>query len=189
MKKFLSAVCTTILSLTVGFTSVAPSFAAPMQPVAIDVGSNIEQVRDHGHRPRPPHHAGNNRPRPPHHAGNYRPRPPHYAGNHRPRPPHHAGNYRPRPPKYRPGYWNGHNGYRYYRDGYRRHSDGWWYPLAAFAAGAVIGGAVANQPTVAPAYGSRHVNWCANKYRSYRAYDNTFQPYNGPRQQCYSPYS
>ncbi|MBZ9743302.1 MULTISPECIES: BA14K family protein [unclassified Mesorhizobium] len=34
-----------------------------------------------------------------------------------------------------------------------------------------------------------HVQWCYNRYRSYRAYDNTFQPYNGPRQQCYSPYS
>ncbi|MBZ9684006.1 BA14K family protein [Mesorhizobium sp. B2-5-9] len=34
-----------------------------------------------------------------------------------------------------------------------------------------------------------HVQWCYNRYRSYRAYDNTFQPYNGPRQQCWSPYS
>jgi hypothetical protein len=33
-----------------------------------------------------------------------------------------------------------------------------------------------------------HVRWCYNRYRSYRAYDNTFQPYNGPREQCYSPY-
>lgn len=43
----------------------------------------------------------------------------------------------------------------------------------------------------APRYdlSSAHVRWCENRYRSYRAYDNTFQPYNGPRQQCYSPYS
>ncbi|MFN3548184.1 MAG: BA14K family protein [Mesorhizobium sp.] len=34
-----------------------------------------------------------------------------------------------------------------------------------------------------------HVNWCHNRYRSYRAWDNTFQPYNGPRRQCWSPYS
>ena len=34
-----------------------------------------------------------------------------------------------------------------------------------------------------------HVNWCYSQYRSYRAYDNTFQPYNGPRRPCYSPYS
>lgn len=34
-----------------------------------------------------------------------------------------------------------------------------------------------------------HVQWCYDRYRSYRAYDNTFQPYNGPRRQCWSPYS
>ncbi|MFC5387448.1 BA14K family protein [Aquamicrobium segne] len=33
-----------------------------------------------------------------------------------------------------------------------------------------------------------HVNWCYNRYRSYRAWDNSFQPYNGPRRQCRSPY-
>ncbi|HHP6709089.1 TPA: BA14K family protein [Acinetobacter baumannii] len=26
-------------------------------------------------------------------------------------------------------------------------------------------------------------------YRSYRAYDNTYQPYDGPREQCWSPYN
>ncbi|MEJ6784416.1 BA14K family protein [Aminobacter sp. Piv2-1] len=36
---------------------------------------------------------------------------------------------------------------------------------------------------------SAHVRWCYNRYRSYRAWDNTFQPYVGPRQQCWSPYS
>lgn len=33
-----------------------------------------------------------------------------------------------------------------------------------------------------------HVSWCYDRYRSYRAYDNTFQPYHGPRRQCRSPY-
>lgn len=33
-----------------------------------------------------------------------------------------------------------------------------------------------------------HVAWCHDRYRSYRAWDNSFQPYHGPRQQCYSPY-
>jgi hypothetical protein len=36
--------------------------------------------------------------------------------------------------------------------------------------------------------GSAHVRWCYNRYRSYRAWDNTFQPYHGPRRQCRSPY-
>lgn len=34
-----------------------------------------------------------------------------------------------------------------------------------------------------------HYDWCYARYRSYRAADNTFQPYNGPRRQCLSPYS
>lgn len=39
------------------------------------------------------------------------------------------------------------------------------------------------------ARGSRHVRWCHNRYKSYRAWDNTFQPYKGPRKQCWSPYN
>lgn len=89
-------------------------------------------------------------------------------------------------------YYNGHRGYNYYRPGYTYYN-GWWFPGAAFAAGAVIGGALAAPPAVRygpppGAYGSGHVQWCASQYRSYRASDNTFQPYNGPRQQCISPY-
>jgi BA14K-like protein len=40
----------------------------------------------------------------------------------------------------------------------------------------------------APVAGNTHVRWCYARYRSYRAWDNSFQPYNGPRRQCYSPY-
>ncbi|OWV94160.1 BA14K family protein [Rhizobium sp. R693] len=36
--------------------------------------------------------------------------------------------------------------------------------------------------------GNAHTRWCYARYRSYRAYDNTFQPYYGPRQACVSPY-
>lgn len=40
-----------------------------------------------------------------------------------------------------------------------------------------------------PGYGvaNTHIAWCAAHYRSYRPSDNTFQPYNGPRQECISP--
>ncbi|WEZ85389.1 BA14K family protein (plasmid) [Rhizobium sp. 32-5/1] len=31
--------------------------------------------------------------------------------------------------------------------------------------------------------------WCANRYRSYRASDNTYQPYSGGRRQCEPPFS
>jgi len=77
----------------------------------------------------------------------------------------------------------GHRGHRNKRRGYRRHSDGWWYPLAAFGAIAA-GSAIANSAD----RGSRHEEWCEERYRSYRVWDNTFQPYNGPRKECNSPY-
>lgn len=84
-------------------------------------------------------------------------------------------------------YWNGHRGYREYRRGYRRHGD-FWFPLAAFATGALITGAIINNQNRVYRGGDAHVQWCYDRYRSYRARDNTFQPYDGPRQQCYSPY-
>lgn len=34
-----------------------------------------------------------------------------------------------------------------------------------------------------------HVQWCYDRWRSYRAYDNSYQPNYGPRRQCISPYS
>ncbi|MBZ9674057.1 BA14K family protein [Mesorhizobium sp. ES1-3] len=80
-------------------------------------------------------------------------------------------------------YWHGHRGYRHHRPGYRRYN-GWWFPPAAFALGAIIGGAIdRNGPAI-----NRHVRWCYDHYRSYRASDNTFQPYHGPRRECRSPY-
>jgi hypothetical protein len=106
---------------------------------------------------------------------------------------HGYGGYYGRGGYYRRGWYGGYRGYPYYREGYRRWNDGYWYPLAAFGAGAIIGGAIASQPRYvepAPSNGinPRHYEWCANRYRSYRAFDNTFQPNNGPRQQCLSPY-
>lgn len=98
-----------------------------------------------------------------------------------------------RPPGARPGgqiregYFRGHRGYRNYRPGYRWYN-GWWFPAAAFA-----GGLYWNDYWPSYAYGassslSAHAQWCFSRYRSYRASDNTFQPYNGPRLQCRSPY-
>ena len=91
----------------------------------------------------------------------------------------------------RRGWYGGHRGYRYERRGYRRHSDGWWYPLAAFGAGAIIGGAIANDGYSRPRYegiNPRHTDWCYARYRSYREYDNTYQPNYGGRRECLSPY-
>lgn len=105
-----------------------------------------------------------------------------------------------------PRIWRGYKGAPGPRSGYRRHSDGWWYPLAAFAVGAVVGGAIANQPganpppsgpiggpaPVAPMRGARfspdHYAWCAKRYKSYRASDNTYIPRAGMRAVCVSPF-
>jgi hypothetical protein len=54
------------------------------------------------------------------------------------------------------------------------------------AAGAIIGGAIANSGN--RSYGSSHTQWCANRYRTYRASDNTYVPRVGVRAQCRSPY-
>lgn len=144
------------------FTSFAPAQAMPVPPASVSQSgsSNVDLV--------------------------------HHKPWHRRGPPHRWQ--ADQAPRY--GYYNGYRGYRYHRDGYRRHSDGWWYPLAAFGAGMVIGGAIAAPPAPrydAPRYAEprlppRHVSWCYDRYRSYRAWDNSFQPYGGPRQQCYSPY-
>lgn len=156
--------------------AIAPVSASPVLPTAQIAGSdNIANVRDDRWR----RHGNGN-------WNGHRPGPRPGWNGHRPGPrPGWNDNHRPRP-----GYWNGHRGYNHYRNGYRRHNDGWWYPLAAFGAGAIIGGAIANQPAPQPVYrySNNHVQWCYNRYKSYRASDNTFQPYNGPRQQCYSPY-
>jgi hypothetical protein len=33
-----------------------------------------------------------------------------------------------------------------------------------------------------------HVAYCYDRWRSYREWDNTYQPFNGPRRKCRSPY-
>jgi hypothetical protein len=117
------------------------------------------------------------------------------------------------------GNWNNGRAYRHYGGNYRRHWRGnGWNNGGAFALGLGLGvplgyyggyggyggydGYYDDPYYAVPVYrprviqrriyrggGSAHVEWCYNRYRSYRAWDNTFQPYNGPRQQCYSPYS
>ncbi|WP_027488414.1 BA14K family protein [Allorhizobium undicola] len=77
---------------------------------------------------------------------------------------------------------------RYYRR-HHHHGGNAGAIIGGLAAGAIIGGALASQPRYAPRRaGNAHVEWCYNRYRSYRAYDNSFQPNYGPRQQCVSPY-
>ena len=37
-------------------------------------------------------------------------------------------------------------------------------------------------------HGNTHANWCLARYRSYHVWDNSFQPFHGPRRACISPY-
>lgn len=167
MKKFLSALCATALTAAVGITGVIPATAAPAYvPQVQSTGqSDVIQVREKFKWKKGQRRGGKQ----------WRSGSRHSQW----RQGHRRGN----------GWYNGHRGYRYKRPGYRYH-DGWWYPGGAFIAGAIIGGAIANSNNnYARSGSSSHVEWCYDRYRSYRAYDNTYQPYNGPRRQCYSPYS
>ena len=165
MRKLLASICAATLAGAVGLTGVMPASAfTPVAPAVSAPEANVVPVQAEGWE----RHVWGPRARV--RQDNVAPRL------------QRRGNY---------GYYNGHRGYRYQRPGYRYHN-GFWFPAGAFIAGAIIGNAINNsQPVYRERrdYGSAHVNWCYNRYRSYREWDNTFQPYNGPRQQCYSPYS
>ena len=86
-------------------------------------------------------------------------------------------------------YYNGYPGALRPRPGYRYYR-GYWFPGTAFAAGVAVGRTAAPYPALPPLRLTvAHTRWCESRYRSYRAYDNTWQPYDGPRRQCWSPYS
>ncbi|UXM95195.1 BA14K family protein [Bartonella sp. HY329] len=115
------------------------------------------------------------------------------------------------------GVYNGYKGYRHHRPGYQRHSDGWWYPDAAFRqvrpAPPAYGGphnadrgplpplanhldqSPPNRPgmnrPVPPSanLSQRHIKWCAQQYRTYRPSDNSFAIKKGERRICISPFS
>ncbi|MDQ0323643.1 hypothetical protein QO002_005850 [Pararhizobium capsulatum DSM 1112] len=102
--------------------------------------------------------------------------------------------------------WSGNNARRYsqYHGGYRRYYPRHYYnnynnynnygaPWGSFGTGVIVGGLLAHPGYYnysEPGYygDGSHANWCHSRYRSYRAYDDTFQPYYGPRRLCISPY-
>jgi hypothetical protein len=80
--------------------------------------------------------------------------------------------------------WRGHRG------------PGWGAPIAGFAAGAIIGGALASRPYYGGygyyeepdyAYAPQNedaVSYCASRYRSYDPASGTFLGYDGLRHSC-----
>ena len=75
------------------------------------------------------------------------------------------------------------------------HHGGWGAPLAGFAAGAIIGGALASAAPPAyyygpgpyyygPGYGGPDVAWCEQHYRSYDPASGTYLGYDGLRHPC-----
>lgn len=90
----------------------------------------------------------------------------------------------------RMGRWRGdrdsYRGHRNYRNRYhhrRYYHDDDDDDIGAFfgglATGAIVGGVLSQPRYVTPQYqggGNAHVEWCYSRYRSYRAWDNTFQP-------------
>ncbi|MFN4100085.1 MAG: BA14K family protein [Pararhodobacter sp.] len=71
--------------------------------------------------------------------------------------------------------------------------------LGSAVLGAIVGGVIVNQLQQPNQYrapqahhgsylSSNHLNWCRDRWRSYRVSDNSYQPYNGPRRVCVSPF-
>jgi hypothetical protein len=92
--------------------------------------------------------------------------------------------------------WRRNSWRHHYRDDWRRHrhyrryygGSGIYFGLGALGFGPAYD-YYAPRRTYRVYRGSNaHIRWCYNRYRSYRASDNTYQPYNGPRRQCISPY-
>lgn len=60
--------------------------------------------------------------------------------------------------------------------------------------GIIAGAAIANATQPRDVYvepvgnANAHTAWCHGKYKSYREWDNSWQPYEGPRRPCISPY-
>jgi hypothetical protein len=103
------------------------------------------------------------------------------------------------------GKWGPYGGYHpyyprypYYRPYYRPYYGGYYGGggVAAGLLGGLIVGGLIIESTRPRYYGpaprvrltGAHYTWCGRRYKSFRAYDNSWQPYHGPRRPCISPY-
>jgi hypothetical protein len=87
-------------------------------------------------------------------------------------------------------YYQGYRGFRDRRAGWRYYR-GYYFPPDAFVDRRYTGSVYRDRDYRRSYRGvSRaHVEWCYDRYRSYRASDNTYAPRIGVRAECISPYS
>lgn len=111
MNRVISAIAASVFATIIGLVSVVSSNAAPVTPTQVQVTSNIEQAQYRERREDRRHNDRYDR-----------------RDDHR----RHVES------RGRPGFWNGHRGYRDQRRGYRRGHDGWWYPAQAFGGRIII---------------------------------------------------
>lgn len=115
MKKFFTGFAAAALAAIVGFSGMAPASAAPLSTSPIVASSSVVPVQYNPDAPPPRRMDRRGR-------DNVRPG---YRND------DHPG-FRRGPPRDRRGNWHGFRGYEQRRPGYRRHSDGFWYPSGAF---------------------------------------------------------
>ena len=171
MRKLISAFCAAAFMAS---ANIVPLAASPLvSPPRLEANDSLVQARSRCHRC---YRSGNR---------HYSKR--HYSSRSYGKRHYSSRNYGKR------HYSNRHYGKRHYANRYykhRRHNynyyyDDWWWGPGLFFGGALLG---YQQPYYRSYGGDAHVAWCYRRYRSYREWDNTFQPYHGPRRLCISPY-
>lgn len=70
------------------------------------------------------------------------------------------------------------------------HHPGWHVSVPGkVAIGIAVGKAIVHAPkVVVSGLPATHIAWCQGRYKSYQAWNNTFNPGHGGRKQCRSPY-
>jgi hypothetical protein len=84
-----------------------------------------------------------------------------------------------------------HHGNRWHRRShrYRHYHGGYWYENPWWVLPMVGAGiALSHRDRYYDDYGSNHVEWCLNRYRSYNVRTNNWVSYSGRVHHCVSPY-